>query len=83
MVRLSIVKARRIRAFENPDAHQYHKNFHGAVLEPPKTFYVMNTYVPFSFTDSTNQCKALNVILNRSNADSFLGGSGRAPWKLY
>ena len=28
-----------------------------------QTFYVINTHVPFSFTDSTNRCKALHVIL--------------------
>ena len=33
----------------------------------------MNTQVPFSFTDSTNRCKALHVILNRFNVESFLG----------
>ena len=45
---------------------------HGAVPESPqKTFYVMNNHVPFSFTDSTNRCKALQVILNRSDVESF------------
>ena len=33
--------------------------------EPPKKFYVINTHVAFSFTDSTNRSIALHVILNR------------------
>ena len=49
---------------------------------PKKTFYVIITRVPFSFTDSTNQCKALHVILNWSDVDIFLGGSRTAPWKF-
>ena len=36
---------------------------------PQKTFYVINTNVPYSFTDSTNRC-----ILNRSDVESFFGG---------
>ena len=43
-------------------------------------------YAPFSFTDWTNRCKALHVILNRSDVESFFfwgGGSGTAPWKLF
>ena len=38
-----------------------------------KTFYVIKTHVPCSFTDSTNRCKALHL-------ESFSGGSGTAPW---
>ena len=37
---------------------------------PKNTFYVINTQVPFSFTDSTNRRKALHVILNRSDVES-------------
>ena len=40
---------------------------------PKKTSYVINTHVPFPFTDSTNRCIALNVILNRSDVESFWG----------
>ena len=36
-----------------------------------KTFYVINTHVPFSFTDSNNLCKALHVILNRSDVERY------------
>ena len=36
IVLLVIVQAWRIRAIVNPDAHQYHKNYHGAVPEPNK-----------------------------------------------
>ena len=39
IVLLFIIQAWTNRAFENPDARQYHKNFHEAVPEPPKTFY--------------------------------------------
>ena len=34
------------------------------------TFCVINNHVPFSFTDSTNRC---NVILDRSDVESFWG----------
>ena len=40
IVHLLIVQASRIRAFENPVAHQYHYYFDGAIPEPKKTFYV-------------------------------------------
>ena len=50
------------------------------IQSPPpkkkKTFYVINNQVSFSFTDSTNRCKALHVILNRSDVgalDQLLG----------
>ena len=45
------------------------------IQSPPKklSMYVINAQLPFSFTKSTNQCKALYVILNRSDVDSFLG----------
>ena len=36
---------------------------------PQKTLYDINTHVPFSFADSTNQ--ALHVILNSSDIESF------------
>ena len=32
---------------------------------------VLNTHVSFSFTDWTNRCKALHVILNRSDVESI------------
>ena len=42
------------------------------LLQSPKiTFYVINSHVPFSFTDSTNRCKARHVILNRSDVESI------------
>ena len=68
-----------MRAFEIPDEHQYHENFHGAVPEP-KTFYVINTHLPFSFTDSTNRCKGLHVILNRAGVENFIELSLKEQW---
>ena len=38
IVLLLIVQAWRIRAFDIPDAHQHHLNFHGAVPEPKKNY---------------------------------------------
>ena len=35
------------------------------------TFYVINSQISFYFTDSTNQCKALHVILIRSDVKVF------------
>ena len=35
-----------------------------------------------SFTDSTNRCKALHVLLNCSDLESIFWGPGTAPWKL-
>ena len=70
-------------AIEIPHAHQYHSNFHGAVPGSKKnTFYVINTQVPFSFTDSTSRCKALHVILNQSDVESVFLGPETAPWKF-
>ena len=43
------------------------KTFMELFKSPKKTFYDINTKVPFSFTESTNRCKALHVILNRSD----------------
>ena len=40
---------------------------------PQKTFYVINTQVPFSFTDLTNRYKDLHVISNQSGVEGFLG----------
>ena len=38
---------------------------------PTKLSTCINTHVPFSFTDLTNRCKALHVIYNRSDVESF------------
>ena len=40
-----------------------------------KTFCIIYTHIPFSLTDSTNQCKALQVILNPSGVESLFLGS--------
>ena len=49
------------------------KTFMELFQSPHKTFYSINTQVLFSFTDSTNRCKAIHVILNLSDAESFWG----------
>ena len=36
-----------------------------------KNIYDINTHVPFYFTDSINRCKALHVILNRSDVERY------------
>ena len=43
------------------------------LIRNKKKFFVINTPVPFSFTDLTNRCKALHMIFNRSGVETFWG----------